>query len=361
MKKIYTVVISSVLMLLSSKSISEVNNSNFFENNFDQYRMQLSDTYRYLIKKNSLTEFIKNNSTIKSDSAINANYLSKDFSELCNDIYYGKEELLKNKREGEICLKFATLQGYNNAPFLMSKILYLENNINQSIKWLGLSSGLGYSVENTTLYQKLSSSNNFEKIYKEGLINSLNFPLNNYINETEVINNYYMENEISDSRIFDPNNDFYHLYNFLQDFDYKEFVKYKSERTEDAAELIMLSHINNKDWISFIKYCNKYIKNNINLKQYCLKTIYKKTGESKSLLRYALNEHNFYSENKINKDIHFKNFYFALGLGKEQENKYLNLIMNNYFNNIEKVKDFKKATVSFNNARKYFYITRNLK
>ena len=361
MKQIYTIIISSVFALLSSNSTAEVNNSDFFENNFDKYRMQLSDTYRYLITKNSLTEFIKNNSTIKSDSAINSVYLNKNFSELCNDIYYGKEELIENKREGEICLKFSTLQGYNNAPFLMAKILYLEDNIEESIKWLGLSAGMGYRVENTPIYQTLSNLNGFDILYKEALINSLNFPLDNYINELEIINNYYINDEVSDSRIFDPNNDYYHLYNFLKDFNYKKFVEYKSSRTEDAAELIMLSHVNNKDWISFIKYCNKYITNNIHLKQYCLKTIYKKTGESKSLLRYALNEHKFYSEDRINKDIHFKNFYFALGLGKEQKNKYLNLIMNDYFNNIEKLEDFKTATVAFNNARKYFYSTRNIK
>tara|TARA_Y100000588_G_scaffold80539_1_gene84500 strand:+ start:29273 stop:30358 length:1086 start_codon:yes stop_codon:yes gene_type:complete len=361
MKKLYTIIISGVLSLLSLNSIAEMNNSNFFEDNFDSYRMQLSDTYRYLISKNSLTEFIKSNSTLKRDSAIDSKYLNKNYSQLCSDIYYGKDELIENKREGEICLKFATLQGYNEAPFLMASILYVNQDIKESIKWLGLSAGMGYRVENTPLYQSLLKTKDFEKIYREALINSLNFPLDNYSNQLEIINNYYINDEISDSRIFDPDNDFYHLYNFFQDFDYKNFVEYKSERTEDASELIMLSHINNKDWISFIKYCNKYIDNNIYLKQYCLKSIYKNTGESKSLLRYALNEYNFYSENRINKDTHFENFYFALGLGKEQNNKYLNLIMNDYFNDIEKIENFKTATVAFNNARKYFYSTRNIK
>lgn len=360
MKNFYTVIVLILLSLLSLNSIAENNsNSQFYKDNFDNYRMQLSDTYRYLITKDSLTEFIKNNSTIKSDSAINSSYLNKNYSQLCYDIYYGKDDLMANKREGEICLKYATLQGYNNAPFLMSSILYDENNKIDSILWLGLSAGMGYRVENTPLYQELSKLKIFEKVYKEALINSLNFPLDKYSNNLEVINNYYINDEISDSRIFNPDNEYYYLYNYLKAFDYKSFVEYKSQNTEDASELIMLSHINNKDWISFIKYCNQYINNNIYLKQYCLKMIYKNTGESKSLLRYALNEHSFYSENRINKDTHFDNFYFALGLGKEQNNKYLNLIMNNYFNNIEKIDDFKKATVSFNNARKYFYSTRN--
>ena len=361
MKKLYTIVISGALSLLSLNLNATINDSKFFEDNFDSYRMQLSDTYRYLISNNNLTEFIKSNSTFKNDSSINNIYLNKNYSQLCNDVYYGQDELIENKREGEICLKFATLQGYNEAPFLMSDILYVNQNIKESIKWLGLSAGMGYRVENTPLYQKLLKTKDFENLYREGLINSLNFPLENYSNELEIINNYYISNDILDSRIFDPNNDFYHLYNFFQNFDYKKFVEYQSERTEDAAELIMLSHINNEDWISFIKYCNKYIDNNIYLKQYCLKSIYKNTGESKSLLRYALNEYKFYSENRINKNTHFENFYFALGLGKEQNNKYLNLIMNNYFNNIKNIEDFKVATVSFNNARKYFYSTRNIK
>jgi hypothetical protein len=347
-----------ILLLLPFQSESQEND--FFKDNFNKSRMEFSDTYRYIILKNNITEFIKENSNLRKKNKISAVHLNKNYSDLCLDLYNGVDYLIKSTRESEICLKYATLSGYSNAPFYLAENFYKNNEYNKSILWLGLSAGLGYSVKGTPLYSYLKQNVDFKTYYKQGLINSINLPLNNYVNSLEIINNDYITNTIVEPRVFNPDNYYYHIYKYLKDFDYKSFVQYNSENTNSAEELITLSHINNQDWISFIKYCNNNIKDK-KFKQYCLKQIYKNTGESKSLFRYSLNEYNFYKEGKLENNYHFKNFYFSLGIGKEQDNKYLILLMNNFFNQIENLEDFEDASINFNDGRKYVYSIRNIK
>lgn len=349
-----------LFIALSLFSTTLLAKNNFYKENFNKTRMELSDTYRYLISKGNLEGFIRESSSIRGKNDIPSEYLNKNHSNLCLGIYNGKNYLIKNNREGEICLKYATLAGYSEAPFILSQLAFDKKEFKNSIIWLGISSGLGYKVQGTNIFKELNKVENFEEIYKKGLVNSLNFNLENYLNEIEIFENFYISDTIVEPRVFDPDNKYYHIYKNIKDFDYSEFVSYQSSHTENAAELISLSHVNNKDWISFIKYCNQYIQDN-KFKQYCLKQIYKNTGESKALFRYAMNEYNFYKENKINTEIHFENFYFALGLGNEQKNKYLMFVMNNFFNIITDIKDFEKASRAFNKGRKYFYSIRNLK
>ena len=345
------------LLIFSSSLFA---NNTFYIQNFNKERMELSDTHRYLIAKGNLEAFIKESSSIRGKNDIPSEFLNKNFSALCKGIYDGKDYLIKNKREGEICLKYATLSGYSNAPFILSEISFRKRDYKTSVLWLGFSAGMGYKIRNTKLYQDLVKFDSFDRIYKVGLINSLNFPFNNYVNRLELFDNFYISDTIVEPRVFNPDNKYFHIYKYLRDFDNIGFVNYQSKNTNNASELISLSHVKNKDWISFIKYCNDYIKDT-KFKQYCLKQIYKNTGESKALFRYTMNEYNFYKINKINNEEHFENFYFALGLGNEQKNKYLKFIINEYFNNIENIKLFEKATLAYNKGRKYFHSIRNLK
>jgi hypothetical protein len=335
--------------------------SNFIEENFNDKNMSLSDTYRYIVNKNNINEFIKNNSMNRKNNNKIQKYLNKDFSLLCHDLYYGNEFLIKNKRESLICLKYALQTGYTKAAVYLSEIHINNNNLPKGLLWGGIAEGLGQNIKDRDIYVKyLKKNNDFVKIFNKGVEYStaIDFKL---FNNSNILIDYsfdFFTYDFNQKIIMNSEKDNY-TYEQLLNGQYVKFVTEQSYKTDNAQELILLSHIKNNDWNSLIQYCDSYIPDYFYT--FCLKTLYKNKKIDKTLFSYALNNiEKFKTEkNKLRKKVYLKRAFNVLGYGLQDENKFIISIINGLINQTpEKYKN--NAITYLNEGRIFYFIKKDL-
>ena len=322
--------------------------SNFLKQNFNESNMTLSDTYRYIVSKNNINDFIKNNSMNRKENKNIQKYLNKNYSKLCYDIYYGTEFLVKNHREGEVCLKYALQEGYFNAALYLSEIKLKEKNIIDSAVWSGIAAGLGLKIKDTDIYQDYIISNkDIKKAYLKGIHFSGNLSFKKLKNKSLIENMYFdFFNYELNEHILNNNFENKFIYQSLLNGEYKKFADVMSESTDNVSKLILLSHIKNKDWKSLIEYCDKYMENYF--KNYCFKTLYKNKKESSAVFNYIVLSFFNYQEN--NDKISLKNTFNMLGFAFEDDIEILKIMTNKFLNKVEE-KDLTEAMIHFNNGR----------
>lgn len=324
--------------------------NDFIKENFNKKNMSLSESYRNLVLKHDIISFIKKNTVEKTKKYNIQKYLIHDYSELCYDLYSGKDFLIKNKRESKICLKYAILNGYYNSAKYLSIIEYNEKNILDSISWAGIAAGQGVNVKDLEVYKKyINKSKRFNDLFLESAKKS------SYLTMKDLKKEYEGTLDIFDFTIEDYSK-YIKIYNFLKYGEFEELTDYLSENVSNANSLILLSHSKNKDWTSLMKYCDLYFDDRLN--QYCLKSINKYGNSDLSLMKYSLNEIKAYKENKLQEN-RFKNSLRALGNAYEKGNNYSNLTFNLILEDIDK-SDYVQAIVYFNEGRKYYNTQRNL-
>ena len=332
-----------IKLLLLTASINLNAGNNFIKDSFNFKNMSLSDSYRYLIAKKDILLFIKNNSLNRSKKNNLNKYLTHDYSQLCHDLYFGNDFLIKNTRETKVSLKYAILQGYYTSAKHLSTFLLKEKKILDSIYWAGLAAGHGVDITNTTVYiDYISKTAEFNKIFKIALKDSINLNIQYLKKLSELsLDIHNMQYSV------EKNKD---LYLYLKDGDFSKLSKILSERTDSASELILLSHSNNKDWKSLIEYCDKYFNSKLN--QYCLKSINKYSDSDFPQIKYSLNEFHLYEKNKMRKQ-RLKNAAQTLGYYFEEGNKYSEITFELIIIDLED-RGLIETIVSFNEGRKIY-------
>jgi len=339
----------TIIVMLFSLFFGLNAGDNFIEDNFNLKNMALSDSYRYLVSKKNILKFIQQNSiSHKKDQKSNQKYLSKDYSNLCRDIYFGTKDIIKNEREGVVCLKYGLLQGYYKSAKYLSEISYLENEITESIYWAGFAAAFGEDIYDTKVYKEhINKYSEINNVFKAAIKQSTRLNLGNFQNSVETyldIQDMYFDNDIT------KNNNKTEVYELLSKGNFDLLAQELSYLTSDAKKIILLSHTKNKDWKSLIEYCELYFDYTLN--QYCLKSLNKYTDSTLPALKYSLNEFNEYKNNMI-KETKFKNAFQNLGYAFENKNKYAESIFNLIIDELNE-KDFISAYANFNQGRKIF-------
>lgn len=316
--------------------------------NYDLETTELyhSDSYKLIQnEKENLNEFLEDHhkkyNSLRIIEKTKINQLRVE--DICEDIYYGRNDFIYNPIEAMNCLYLLTRQMKPRAAVKLINIHINEGDFQSAAFYYGVFKGISdrHNIGAKRFIENNLDEANFKNLYLKGIKYSINMEL---INNGENFNDdFFIFNYLDFNESYD-----FDIYKSLQNKNFSNFADLMRDKENSGNRLLLLTQASNLNRIS--EYC--FLESNFDIAFNCLSAIIQSEKNESALKRMAYLLNNFLGDNQ------FDDEKIVTVFGFNSNDSLTRRFFQNYIgNDLEKIEHFsyyynkgKMLNINYNNT-----------